>query len=150
MFALPPLAFVGYRGLETTTNFCLAQLSWNPQIAATDALALWAFAVVFCAVVALALWPSKTQSEIETKVEDSEIESANTQSANIEYSICGVSVLLFSRMARASFHAFAIGGLLILPSSTPFWAQQKPALLAVAGFVLIADLVYERFLSRRG
>lgn len=130
LVVLPPLAFVAYRGLETMTNFCLAQLGWNPQNARTDALALWAFAFIFCAVVLLALWPTK-----------SNIEYSNKENV-------GVMALLLSHATRGSFHLFAIGGLLVLPVATPFLAQQKPALLAVAGLMFVADLVYWRILRR--
>ena len=137
IFILPPLAFVAYRGIETITNFGLAKIGWNPQTARTDATALWAFAMVFCVVVAIALWPTKT--------ENSNIEP------NIEYSNdnVGVIALWLAHATRWSFHAFAIGGLLVLPASTPFLAQQKPALLAVAGLMFVADLLYLRLLRRK-
>lgn len=136
IFVLPPLAFVAYRGLETMTSFCLAQIGWNPHFARTDALALWAFAIVFCVVVTIALLPTKA-------------EKPNIK-PNIEYSSenVGVIAMLLSHAARSSFHLFSIGGLLILPASTPFLAQQKPALLTVAGLVFVADIVYLRLLRR--
>ena len=138
LVVLPPLMFVAYRGLETITNFGLARVGWNPQIVATDATALWAFSIVFCVVISLAFWPQKlTKPEIEY----SNLEETNENS--------GVLALWLSHATRASFHAFAIGGLLVLPASTPFLAQQKPALLGVAGLMFVADLVYLRLLRRK-
>jgi uncharacterized membrane protein len=132
---LPPIAFIGYRGLETTTNFVLALLGWNPQNPQTDALSLWAFALVFCVIIILALWPTK--------------ESDSIEEANIGSSNSTDFTLRFSQWARESFHIFAVAGLLVLPLWTPFLAQQKPALLAVAGFVFVLDWVYSRALQRR-
>lgn len=132
---LPPVAFIGYRGLETMTNFVLACLGWDPQNPQTDALSLWAFALVFCVVIVLALWPRK--------------KSDAGKESRVEYSNDNAIALSFAQWARGSFHIFAVAGLLVLPQATPFLAQQKPALLAVAGFVFVLDCVYGRSLKRR-
>lgn len=124
LFMVPPLAFVFYRAVENSNNFVLTLFGWRASSPQTDKIALIFFFVQF---LVLALWTL----------------TARRKTANIEYSKF-TPTALFARSCRVFFHGFAILGLLVLPASTPFLATQKPALLAVAGFVCWLDWFYEK------
>ncbi len=150
--AVPPLGFGLYRALENTNNALLKMGGWNPQNPQTDTLALTVFAIQFLALTLWVLWQKRAKTEHpNARNANSEIanaENANAKNANIEYSIYRKSVLAFAHACRVSFHVFAVLGLLALPFS-PLLAQQKPALLAVAGFVGVVDWFFVRRLLRR-
>jgi hypothetical protein len=102
-----------------------AAFGWDAEDPATDTLALIGFFVVFAGVVLASRWRA------------------------IEYSIArqtNDTVLWFSHACRVSFHVFAIAGLWVLPASA-LLAQQRPALLAVAGLVWLCDWLYGRGLK---
>lgn len=123
----PIVAFVLYRAIENSNNAVLRFFGWNPANATTDKLALCVF---FAQFFALIIWSLR-------------LRRAQIQNVNIEYSKPNENVLIFARLCRIFFHVFAVCGLFALPFSS-LLAQQKPALLAVAGFVCLLDWLYEK------
>lgn len=120
---VPPVAFGLYRATETLNNAMLTICGWRADLPQTDRFALCVFLVQFFALMWWSLRQRKTV---------------------IEYSKHDKTVLAFARICRVFFHVFAVAGLLVLSATTPFLAQQKPALLAVAGFFWMLDWLYTK------
>lgn len=169
LFCVPLVAFAIYRGTETTNNALLTLLGWRAALSSTDRLALIVFFVQFSALM---LWNLRQRKVLPnrnlpnrkrkgTSLSENKPALLRSQlgkswlskaAANIEYSILnnsdGEVKLLFAHWCRVFFHVFAVAGLFALPAAAPFLAQQKPALLAVAGFFWVLDWLYMRLLAK--
>ncbi len=158
---VPIVAFALYRSLESAVNFFLLRVG-----ATSDRASLLAFFAVFCIIVLAARAPRfkiyRLPDEIagdsnhEIKVDNAtganatgaNATGANAANASSTSTRGGISRAWdFARRlmhgdivfwVRSSFHAFAVVGLLMLPS-TPLLATQRPALLGIAGLVCVLD-----------
>ncbi len=127
---VPIVAFVFYRAVEATNNAMLTIFGWRADLPSTDRFALGIF---FAQFFALMLWTV--------------FWTGRPRTTTIEYSNAQTEVH-FARMCRIFFHGFALCGLFALPVSS-LLAQQKPALLAVAGLVCLLDWGYEKRLRTK-
>ena len=161
---LPPFAFVCYRLIENSNNAVLRLFGWDPENASSDNLALGVFLAQFFALMLWSSWrrvsPNRDRKEagwngnkpasLRSRSGETAAKSvaAKSAAANIEYSNGDGQALLFARLCRVFFHVFAVCGLFALPAS-PLLTQQKPAILAVAGFVCLLDWLYEKRLRAK-
>lgn len=114
--AVPLLAFVAYRAVESATNHLLV---WSGLTG--DYAALGVFFGVLALVVAFSIAGRTTDERLPEPH--------------------------FVAMSRASFHIFAVLGLLTLPNGAPGTAQ-RPVLLMLAGLCWLGDATYQRVLRR--
>jgi uncharacterized membrane protein len=113
LLVVPPLGFLLYRLLEGSTNWLLQSTGFT-----SDNAALMAFFALFALIaVAVAVTPKSG--------------AGFTSAGHLEHG------------SRWAFHAFALGGLLVLPNDAPGSAQ-RPALLILALLFWLADVFYRR------
>lgn len=123
LFVVPPLGFVLYRILENVTKFLLFQMKLTG-----DGASLMAFFVVFSLIsLAVAVTP-KTEKTIKTTKAPLLAETGRHGS-------------------RAAFHAFAILGLLALPSDAP-GREHRFLLLFIALLIGGSDWLLQRAIMR--
>jgi hypothetical protein len=123
LFIVPPLGFLLYRALESTTNFLLTKAGWT-----SDNASLMAFFAVFALLTgAIAVTP---------KIEKKTKATKSTATLSSETLVHG---------SRTAFHLFAVLGLLALPTDAP-GMEHRWLLLLIALLIGAFDWLLQKWI----